>query len=676
MERLRGVKCTLYKETTRSKAVLTFEESHRENTVIFLEMGLTRGYLISLLLYISVVNEIRLPTVTCQDEEGSQCIPKKAFLVLLRLPEFSSNLAAYSRTARVIQDSKSRNDMAHLKALSSEEGDDSEICIPSSLYLELFRDPAMRGHLSVIGRTQKLPDFPRRLFDDTAESDPEEPIPDSQKRSLATLAKNDDLPISIRDRNQGEDDEEKRSVAQGEGLDALIRTLLDEESEDTSRDYQLEPGLREYRAGKRNVGTLARDFALPTGRRTLASLARNQELPSGKRNIGSLARNQMLPLNGKRNVASLARSYSLPPSGKRNIASVVRDYGMPYGKRYIGALARTGDLPSNSYDDKRSLASLARAGALPFNSYDEKRNLASLARTGDLPFNSYDEKRNLASLARTGDLPYSSYDEKRSLASLARSGDLPFNSYDDKRSIASLAKSGDFPFAEYDEKRSLASLARNDDWPTKRAKGPVFIGAYVRHLNRGPLPLLPSSVYDQLTKNIRKDANVTGRSKRQIDFSDEYPMPVMQNANVLDYEEMMEALTGQYPNAEKRFMAGTAPEMQADDTRFDYPEKLQPSKRHIGALARLGWLPSFRAARFSRSPRYLIGRENPADGQNYSSDYSSNSSAWSSKPDLSSKARYVQALHGDCRHGFKRFLLLPPTDNFLRQKLYTSPRSM
>lgn len=150
--------------------------------------------------------------VTCQDEEGSQCIPKKTFLALLRLPEVSSNLAAYSRTARIIQETKNHNDMAHLKALSSEENDDAEICIPGGVYLELFRDPALRGHLSVMARTHKLPEFPGRLLD-SEEIDSRDLIPESEKRSLATLAKNDDLPVTMQDRENDSDDDEKRSVS-------------------------------------------------------------------------------------------------------------------------------------------------------------------------------------------------------------------------------------------------------------------------------------------------------------------------------------------------------------------------------------------------------------------------------------------------------------------------------
>lgn len=130
---------------------------------------------------------------------------------MLRLPEVSSNLAAYSRTARVIQETKNRNDMVHLKALSSEEGDNSEICIPGGIYLELFRNPVLRRHLSsAISRT-RLSEFPGRLLEDSEEVDSRDIIPELEKRSLATLAKNDDLPITIQEHDDDGDDEEKRN---------------------------------------------------------------------------------------------------------------------------------------------------------------------------------------------------------------------------------------------------------------------------------------------------------------------------------------------------------------------------------------------------------------------------------------------------------------------------------
>ncbi|KAG5347186.1 NPLP1 protein, partial [Acromyrmex charruanus] len=552
-------------------------------------MGFTRSYLVSLFLYISIVNEIRQPAVTCQDEEGSQCIPKKIFLTLLRLPEVSSNLAAYSR---IIQEAKNHNNMAHLKALSSEENDDAEICIPSDIYLELLRDLTIRGH--VVARDL---------------------IPESEKRSLATLAKNDDLPFIVQEREDDGDDEEKRSInISSDNLDELMRALMGNEYRRRTSgiyDYQVEldPELIEYPLDKRNVGALARDFALPTGRRHIGSVLRDYSTMSGKRNIGSLARQSMLPMSGKRNVASLARDSMLPQNGKRNVAALARDSSLPYGKRYLGSLVRNGGYPVREYDEG-------------------KRNIASLARNADWP--GFMKRGGTAGVGRM----------------IARVLNRHGRSLNDHETPS--------------EPLDLQQLIKQDHNNGNDAKADVA----------GNWPTL-FSISEELDDNRAKNrsnrrmdaATSQTRHKRQIDFSDEYPLPVVQNTNILDYEDMIEALADHYPNTEKRFL-GSSPEMPADS---GYTEVLQPSKRHIGALARLGWLPSFRASRFSRSPRYLVEREDPADGS--SSNYTPLASAKtrSLRPFIP-KTRYLQSLHrlhGDCRHGFKRFLL-PDIDNFLR----------
>ncbi|XP_029173099.1 neuropeptide-like 1 isoform X2 [Nylanderia fulva] len=577
-------------------------------------MGLIRNYLVSLFLYISIINEIRQPAVTCQDEEGSQCIPKKTFMALLRLPEVSSNLAAYSRTARIIQETKNHNDMAHLKAFSSEENEDAEICIPTGVYLELFRNPALRAHLSVIARTHKLPEFPGRLLDEEINS--RDLIPESEKRSLATLAKNDDLPITLQEREDESDDEEKRSASPSDNMDGMMRELVDEENRQRASeiyDYlsELDPEVVEYPLDKRNIGSLARDFALPTGRRHIASVARDHGLPGGKRNIGALARQSMLPLNGKRNVALLARYYMLPQNGKRNVAALARDSSLPNGKRYLGSLARSGGyipVRQDDEEDKRSIASLARNAGWPGI---VKRGRMAPGRIIVRVLNRHG--RSLSD-------DHEAHSEPLDLQQLIRQGH---------------------------------NQDKENEWQTT-----------------------PFSVSEDLDEgkaknrsNRRMDATSQTRHKRQIDFSDEYPLPVMQNTNILDYEDMMEALE-HYPNTEKRFL-GSGSELPADS---GYPEVLQLSKRHIGALARLGWLPSFRAPRFSRSPRYLVERENPADGS--SPNYTPDASTRSLKPIFTPKTRYLQSLHGDCRHGFKKFLLLPDMDNFLRTNSRIAPHSM
>ncbi|XP_076183697.1 neuropeptide-like precursor 1 [Ptiloglossa arizonensis] len=464
-------------------------------------MGLTRSYFVSLLLYVSIVNEVHLPLVTCQNEESSQCIPKRVFLALLRLPEVNSNLAAYSRTARVIQDTKNQDEMTHLKALTEENDDDTEICIPSGVYVELFKDPITRGHLSVNGRMQKPSDLPGRFLDESEEIDTRELQSTSQKRSIAMLAKNDDLPINIHDRlDENQDDENKRTVVSSEQTEQLALTI--------PRDYltpsegsDLDVLTLDLPVGKRNVGTLARDFALPPGRRNLVSLVRDYD---GQNRGNSI--NVRIPFTEKRNVASLARTFTLPQSGKRNIASIARDYGLSYGKRYVGSLARTDSLPLRE-QSKRNVASLAKNMAWP----------VSLKR-GTIP--------------RSVILRTLSRHNRSVLDQLAAENDL----------------------------LNLQELANMEQSQRKSYEGNLF----------EEKKLINSQSNDGLSGKVDTDNK---RPKRHIRFSDEYPLPVMQNTNVFDYDEMMEALTGQYLNAEKRFM-GRIPQMG--------PRPTTPSTRRQG----------------------------------------------------------------------------------------------
>ncbi|XP_078034024.1 neuropeptide-like precursor 1 [Augochlora pura] len=546
-------------------------------------MSLTRNYLVTFLLYISIVNQIRLPLVRCQDAESAQCIPKRAFLALSRLPEVRFNLAAYSRTAKVIQDAKNRNDMAHLKALTEEGDDDMEICIPAGIYLELFKDPSMRGHLAVLGRTQKLPEILERYMDDSEEIDTGLPLPSSQKRSIAMLAKNDDLPISLQDRlGENQDDEEKRTmVSRPRYIDEpapsspriLPRPILD--SDAFAPDYVIE---------KRTSG--AKNFALPWYSGDWVLSARYHDF-QGNGNDDE----HMVPVVGKRNVASLARTYTLPQNGKRNVGALARDYGLPHAKQNLGSSSRTGGDYQTREHGKRSVSSLAKNGAWPI----------TLKRGISVPTSVI-----LRTISRQG----------RSLAD-------ELKARNDLANIQELAN---------------AVLAQQNNYDSD-----VY----------GDEKLNDSQTIDGLYERID---SANRRPNKQFSFSDEYPMPVMQNTNGFDYEEMMEALGDQYLNTEKRFMeTGSLPEMQPKVEQSQYPETFRASKRHIAAAARLGWLSSLRAPRFSRSPRYLVSRENTADGS--SSNASSASSTRSLRPHFEQGAPHVQALHGDCRHGFKKFRL-------------------
>lgn len=129
---------------------------------------------------------------------------------------------------------------------------------------------------------------------------------DGIKRSIATLAKNGQLPSREPDTDESNSDNqwmnEKRNIG------SLVRSGLMAGS------------------GKRNIGSLARSYELPSfGKRNLASIVRASARPgsggsSAKRNIAALARGNILPLYGgeyKRNVGALARDWSLPTTSNK-----------------------------------------------------------------------------------------------------------------------------------------------------------------------------------------------------------------------------------------------------------------------------------------------------------------------------------------------------------------------
>lgn len=127
------------------------------------------------------------------------------------------------------------------------------------------------------------------------ESDYYESLEDDEKRSIATLAKNGQLPSKEPDTEMGS------------------------------------PGEGDDNGHKRNLASMARS-GLIGGKRNIQSLARKWNYASGKRNIGSIK--QQFHGSGKRNMASLARNGV----GKRNVGALARDYALPkfnIGSKYM-----------------------------------------------------------------------------------------------------------------------------------------------------------------------------------------------------------------------------------------------------------------------------------------------------------------------------------------------------
>ncbi|KAH8401049.1 hypothetical protein KR009_002702 [Drosophila setifemur] len=169
------------------------------------------------------------------------------------------------------------------------------------------------------------------------------------KRSLATLAKNGQLPTAepgedYADADSGEPSEQKRYIG------SLARA----------------GGLMTY--GKRNVGTLARDFQLP--------------LPNGKRNLAMVARLQSAPSTHreqpKRNVAAVARYNSQQHHNQRASAE----------KRNLGALKSSPvhGVQQKREDEEMLLPAAAPDYADPMQSYWWYPSYAGYA---DLDWNDY-----------------------------------------------------------------------------------------------------------------------------------------------------------------------------------------------------------------------------------------------------------------------------------------------
>lgn len=133
------------------------------------------------------------------------------------------------------------------------------------------------------------------------EPDDYELYEDDEKRSIATLAKNGQLPSR-------EPDTEMESLSDDNGH-------------------------------KRNIASMARS-GLIGGKRNIQSLAKQWQYGNGKRNIGSIIRGNMFPgSSSKRNIASMARNGY----GKRNVGALARDWSLP---KYTGSKYMDGELMS------------------------------------------------------------------------------------------------------------------------------------------------------------------------------------------------------------------------------------------------------------------------------------------------------------------------------------------
>ncbi|XP_037812701.1 neuropeptide-like 1 isoform X2 [Lucilia sericata] len=282
-------------------------------------------------------------------------------------------------------------------------------------------------------------------------------------------------------------------------------------------------------------------------------------LEEDKRSVAALAAQGLLHHNNnaaaaaKRSLATLAKNGQLPtpdpeiiPDGeqrsedKRYVGALARSGGlMGYGKRNIGTLARDFQLPQNG---KRNLATMARLGMLG-NRNDPKRNLASVARYNSRMYNNAAEKRNIGALK--GSPVHGGVQLKRSEDDVYLPAE--YNNYID-------------PLAYYWNYGTYADL----DWDD-------FGRAQKRFLDTSKDPELFGLEHAHLLQNL--------------DDEDLTPLTTVNHLpdEAVDSHSVAEDLADE-----------AAADEEEDEEGHFAPV---PSKRHIGAVYRSGFLPSYRALR-------------------------------------------------------------------------------
>ncbi|XP_026678864.1 uncharacterized protein LOC103508462 isoform X1 [Diaphorina citri] len=318
------------------------------------------------------------------------------------------------------------------------------------------------------------------------------------------------------------------------------------------------------------------------------------------------------------------------------------------GKRSVQALARDGYLGRTSDQGKRAgVEAMARNGLLKsINGKQGKRaGLEALARNGYLnkcPNNGQSNKRGLSILAKNGLMPKSDSQNKRDPADHNEDYNnlnaddssaqdyyynprpRPYLSYFvNKRpflghKISASATTRNIPFIERDvipsgDKKSYdseESLQDSDDYDIQKR----YVAALLKEAS-SPAKInirdVPKSIEEGSEEDVStEEQNEQSQSKRSYmgenPLNDEFTMPVMQNSASRDVDEVMNELA-RLSNNNKRYYGsllqnGWAPR------RFSQGRNFAVSKRHIGAMARLGLLPSFRNSRsfYSRYGRSLF----------------------------------------------------------------------
>ncbi|XP_032571750.1 neuropeptide-like 1 isoform X2 [Drosophila sechellia] len=296
--------------------------------------------------------------------------------------------------------------------------------------------------------------------------------------------------------------------------------------------------------------------------------------------------------------------YQLHASALRNqLKNLLRERQLAVGEEQP-----LGEYPDYLEEDKRSVAALAAQGLLNA----PKRSLATLAKNGQLPTaepgedyadadsgEPSEQKRYIGSLARAGGLM--TYG-KRNVGTLARDFQLPIPN--GKRNIATMARLQSAPSTHRDPKRNVAAVARYNSQHGQIQRA----GAEKRNLGA----LKSSPVHGVQQKREDEEMLLPAAAPDYADPMQSYWWyPSYAGYADLDWND--------YRRAEKRFLdtskdpelfgiehgndataAEPADEAEMESDAEAGSEQLpSPQKRHIGAVYRSGFLPSYR---YLRSP--------------------------------------------------------------------------
>ncbi|CAD7012516.1 unnamed protein product [Ceratitis capitata] len=281
-----------------------------------------------------------------------------------------------------------------------------------------------------------------------------------------------------------------------------------------------------------------------------------------------------------------APDYDYFDEDKRSVAALAAQ-GMLHPKRSLATLAKNGQLPSlpdpedveptAPNEDKRYVGSLARSGG--FATYG-KRNIGTLARDYQLPQNG---KRNLATLARLGLLTRGEGGNKRNMAAVAR-----YNSHGRQATLAPT------------DKRNIGALKASPVHGVQQKRGEEdevylpasFFGADADYAEFVPNYWLYPSYADL-------DWGDFGRAqKRFLDTSRDPELFGIENAPPpADYNDYMPYIDGLDPGEEIALLPPPEDPYNYTTTPPDGAPYGPPQKRHIGAVYRSGFLPSYRSLR-------------------------------------------------------------------------------